>query len=253
MLARGKRQRAAAEDDRYDLGVIGSRMDYFWYWKPQDRFPPPAITRPQEFAGGDRLTVACTQTDFPAREQRALVREWCDALPTLKGIKLLWFSSRVSQDLFDAACRVPGLEGLYIKWSGIKDLSSVEHSSELRYFHLGQYASVKSISPLAGKLNLRWLGLELLSHVRDLEPLAQLTGLEGLSLEGSMSTTWRVKSLAPVGALINLRYLSIANLRSEDRTLAGIFSVSQLETFHHATWWNGTELDEIRRRNPKLA
>jgi len=228
-------------------------MDYFWYWKPQDRFPPPAIRRPQEYTGGDRLAVACTQTDLPAREQRALVREWCDALPTLKGIKLLWFSSRVSQDLFDAACQVPGLEGLYIKWSGIKDLASIERSSELRYFHLGQSSFVKSISPLARKLNLRWLGLELLSKVRDLEPLAQLTGLEGLSLEGSMGTAWRVKSLAPVGALSNLRYLSIANLRSEDRSLAGIFSLSKLEAFHHATWWDTTELDEIRRRNPKLA
>jgi hypothetical protein len=232
--------------------MIGNRMDYFWYWKPQDRFPPPAITRPQEFAGGDRLTVACTQTDLSAREQRGLVRDWCDTLPTLKGIKLLWFSSRVSQNLFDAACRVPGLEGLYIKWSGITDLSSIEHLLELRYFHLGQSASLKSISPLARELNLRWLGLELLSHVRDLEPLAQLRGLEGLSLEGSMGKAWSVKSLAPVGALINLRYLSIANLRAEDRSLAGIFSLSQLEAFHHAMWWDGTELDEIRRRNLKL-
>jgi hypothetical protein len=227
-------------------------MDYFWYWKPQHRFPPPAITRPQEFDGGDRLTVACTQTDLPGREQRAIVRAWCDVLPTLKGVKLLWFSSRVSQDLFDAACRMPRLEGQYIKWSGIVDLSSIEHSSELRYFHLGQSARVKSIVPLAKALNLRWLGLELLSHVRDLEPLARLTGLEGLSLEGSMSTAWHVKSLAPVGLLSNLRYLSIANLRSEDRSLAGMFTLGHLETFHHARWWNAAELDEIRRRNPGL-
>jgi hypothetical protein len=171
----------------------------------------------------------------------------------LKGIKLLWFSSRVSQDLFDAACRIPGLEGLYIKWSGIVDLSSIEHSLELRYFHLGQSASVKSIVPLAKGLNLRWLGLELLSQVRDLEPLARLRGLEGLSLEGSMSTAWHVKSLAPVGLLSNLRYLSIANLRSEDRSLTGMFTLSHLETFYHARWWDTAELDEIRRRNPGLA
>ena len=228
-------------------------MDYFWYWKPQHRFPPPAITRPQEFDGGDRLNVACTQTDLPAREQRAIVRAWCDVLPTLNGLKFLWFSSRVSQDLFEAACRIPELEGLYIKWSGIVDLSCIERSPELRYLHLGQSARVKSIVFLAKGFNLRWLGLELLSYVRDLEPLARLVGLEGLSLEGSMSTAWKVKSLAPVGLLSNLRYLSIANLRSEDGSLAGILSLGHLETFRHATWWNAAELDEIRRRNPELA
>jgi hypothetical protein len=132
------------------------------------------------------------------------------------------------------------------------DLSTIERSAELRYFHLGQSAHLKSIVPLVKGLNLRWLGLELLSHVRDLEPVAQLSGLEGLSLEGSMGTCWQVKSLAPVGLLSNLRYLSIANLRSDDRSLVGMFSLRRLETFCHATWWNANELDEIRRRNPGL-
>jgi len=208
--------------------------------------------RPQEFDGGDRLNVVCTQTDLSAREQSALVREWTEILPTLKGIKFLWFSSRVSQDLFDAACCVPGLEGLYIKWSGIRDLSSIRQSSELTYFHLGQSALVNSIIPIAKRVDLLWLDLELLSHVRDLEPLAELRSLEGLSLEGSMSTAWHVKSLDPLGVLTKLRYLSIANLRSEDGSLTGIFPLSQLETFRHATWWNAIELDEIRRRNRKL-
>jgi hypothetical protein len=227
-------------------------MEYFWYWKPEHRFPPSAITRPDEYKGDDRLNVACTQTDLAAREQRALVRSWCDFLPTLKGLKLLWFSSRVNQDLFDAACQIPDLEGLHIKWSGIVDLSNIERSAALKYFHLGQSAQVKEIVPLGNGLNLRWLGLELLSRIRDLEPLARLIGLEGLSLEGSMSTAWQVKSLAPVGFLTNLRYLSIANLRSDDKSLAGMFSLHHLETFRHATWWSSVELEEIRRRNPQL-
>ena len=226
-------------------------MEYFWYWKPETRFPPPAVMHPEDFDHTDRLNLACTQTGL-ARQQRTLVRAWCDVLPTMKGVRLLWFSSRVSQDLFDAACRVPELNGLYIKWSGIVDLSSIEGTHALRYFHLGQSARVESIEPLAKCSNLRWLGLELLSRVRDLGAVGRLAGLEGLSLEGSMDTTWRVKSLA-LGLLTNLRYLSIANLRSEDRSLAGLLSLSQLLTFRHATWWNAAELDEIRRRNPGLA
>ena len=228
-------------------------MKYFWYWEPESRFPPPAIVHPEEFAGTDRLNIACTQTGLPDRKQRAIVTAWCELLPTMKGIRLLWFSSQVSQDLFEAACRVPELEGLYIKWSSIVDLSSMECSHSLRYFHLGQSGRVESIAPLTKSPNLRWLGLELLSRIRNLEPVGRLGGLEGLSLEGSMGTTWRVESLAPVGRLTNLRFLSIANLRSEDRSLAGVLSLGRLVTFHHATWWDAAELDEIRRRNPELA
>jgi len=227
-------------------------VEYFWYWKPASRFPPPAVVRPEDFDGSDRLTIACTQTNLPARQQREIVDAWCDALPALKGIRFLWFSSKVPQDLFDAACRVPGLEGLYIKWSGIKDLSSIASSQPLKYFHLGQSSLVESIEPLAKCSNLRWLGLELLSRISELNPLGSLIGLEGLSLEGSMSTPWRVASLSPVGRLSNLRYLSIANLRAADKSLSGLFTLYQLVTFHRANWWNMDELAEIKRRNAGL-
>ena len=228
-------------------------MKYFWYWRPESNFSPPAVVRPEEFDGTERLNIACTQTALAAREQRAIVRAWCDILPTLKGIRFLWFSSRVLGDLFEAACRVAELEGLYIKWSGIEDLSSIEHSHSLRYFHLGQSGRVVSIKPLEDCRHLRWLDLELLSKITNLEPVGRLAGLEGLSLEGSMGTTWRVETLAPIGRLTGLRYLSIANLRSTDWSLAGLLSLHHFATFLHATWWDESELAEIRRRNPGLA
>lgn len=228
-------------------------MKYFWYWRPERDFPPPPIVRPDGISGGDRLNIACTQTTLPAREQRAIVAAWCELLPSLTGIRLLWFSSQVPQRLFDAACRVGGLDGLYIKWSGIEDLASLEQARALRHFHLGPSGRLSSIQPLAGLQRLRWLGLGRLSRIQDLDPLGRLTDLEGLSLEGSMGTVWRVRTLAPIGHLTSLRYLSIANLRAADRSLAALFSLRRLQAFHHATWWDAEELAEIRRRNPGLA
>ena len=228
-------------------------MKYFWHWRPTAEFPPEPILRAEEYGGGARLNIACTQTGLPARQQQRIVAEWCQVLPSLNGVRMLWLSSRVPQSLFEAACQVPQLEGLYVKWSGIDDLSALRHAQRLRYFHLGQSAKVDSIAPLADMSQLRWLGLELLSRVRDIEAVGELLGLEGLSLEGSMGTTWRVWTLSPVGRLHSLRWLSIANLRSGDGTLAPLFSLTGLETFIHATWWNQSELDEIRVRNPKLA
>jgi hypothetical protein len=233
--------------------VSKNGLKYFWYWRPESNFPPPAIARPEEFDGADRLNIACTQTGLSTREQRKIVGAWSDVLPTLTGIRFLWFSSRVPQGLFESACRVADLEGLYIKWSGIDDLSDIENLLSLRYFHLGQSAHLTSIESLRNCRELRWLGLELLSQITDLEPVSRLVNLEGLSLEGSMDTTWRVATLAPIGHLTGLRYLSIANLRSTDGSLAGLLSLHHLAAFRHATWWETSELAEIRRRNPDLA
>jgi hypothetical protein len=168
-------------------------------------------------------------------------------------VRLLWLSSKVPQALFEAACRVPNLEGLYVKWSGISDLAPLASARKMRWFHLGQTAQLGSIEPLATMSQLRWLGLELLSRVNELDPVGSLVDLEGLALEGSIGTTWRVRTLRPLGHLEGLRYLSIANLRTVDRTLSPLFSLSKLVSFRHASWWGPSELDEIRRRNPRLA
>ncbi len=240
--------RRYADERRASLTV-----KYFWYWRPSENFPPRAITRPLEFNGGDRLNVACTQTDLGASEQSKIVTAWCESLPNIADVNLLWFSSRVPQRLFEAACRVPNLEGLYIKWSGIDDLSHIKHANKLRYFHLGPSARVSSIEPLVDCQHLRSLGLELLSRIRELHPLSKLINLEELSLEGSMGTTWRVATLQPLGSLTNLRYLSLANLRADDGSLAGLFPLRCLTTFRHANLWNVEELAEICRCNQGLA
>lgn len=228
-------------------------VDYFWYWRPERDFPPQPVTRPEEVRESERLNIACTQTGFPARQQQEIVTAWARLLPTLTNLRYLWMTSRVPQLLFEAACQVPCLEGLYIKWSGITDLKPITTAAGIRRFHLGPSARVKSIAPLGELRQLSWLGLELLSRIRHLDPISQLVGLEGLSLEGSMGTTWRVTTLAPLGTLKSLRYLSIANLRSDDRSLTPLFPLTRLAQFRHATWWSQSELDQIRCRNPGLA
>ncbi len=189
---------------------------------------------------------------MPAAAQRKLVQSWCDVLPTLEKVEYLWFHSRVPQRLFDAACQVPRLKGLYIKWSGIKRLEAIGHASQLEAFHLGDSAQVESIECLGAMTKLRWLDLVNIKRVSRLDPLGKLRRLEGLGVEGSVWTTQRVETLAPIGQLANLRYLSIVNLRSADRTLKPLFALRRLEAFHAAAWWAPEEVAELRRRNRRL-
>ena len=223
-----------------------------YYWYPSENWPPKSVQEPGEIRTDGRLSVSCTQTSRSAHDQRKLVTRWCDTLPNLRGVRHLWLCSRVPQRLFDAACQVPGLESLYIKWGGIKKLNALENASELRYLHIGSSTGVESIEPLESMTSLIWLGIESFTRIRCLDPLEKLIGLEGLTVEGSIWTTQHVDTLAPIGKLLNLRYLAITSLRSMDQTLSTLFTLRQLEVFHAAKWWAANEIDELQRLNPKL-
>ena len=174
-------------------------------------------------------------------------------VPTLDRVKTLWLTTRVPQVLFDAACRMPNLQDLWIKWSGLTDINAIQGVPGLRYFHLGSSTGLRSIHPLAELIKLRWLGLENLRRIRTLEPVGALTQLEGLTLQGSMWSNWKVRTLMPLRSLTGLRYLALAGLRADDRTLAPLFALRGLETLVLAKWWDQGEVHEVRRRNPRLA
>lgn len=226
--------------------------DGFWYHRPDEGFPPPCIRDPDEYDGLPMANVVCTQTNLPRWEQTKLVRRWCEVLPTFSGLEFLWFHSKVSQELFDAACMVPNLRGLYVKWSGIKRIDTIARSKHLRFLHLGSSQQLESIEPLTELKELVWLELENIKRITDLAPLSELRRLAGLVVEGSMWTTQVVSSLAPIGELHELRYLRLANLKTKDKTLRPLFSLRLLERFHAAHWWSEDELRQLQSVNPKL-
>ena len=224
----------------------------FWCYRPDDGFPPGYIQNPEEYDGLPALNVACTQTGLPSHKQANLVKQWCEVLPTLVGLEFLWFNSKVPQNLFDAACMVPGLKGLYIKWSGIKSIVNIVNSRNLKFLHIGSSTQLVSIEPLRELDGLIWLELENIKRVSDLTVIGELRRLQGLQISGSMWTTQIVDSLAPLARLQRLRHLSIPNLKAKDKTLSPLFSLSSLEKLHSALWWSEEEMRLLRKANPKL-
>ena len=224
----------------------------FWRHRPEEGFPPPVIRYPEQYENFATANIGCTQTNLPRSQQIKLVRKWCERLPRLEALELVWFCSRVTQELFDAACHIPNLRGLYVKWSSIKRLDALSHCRQLRFLRLGSSPAIESIEPLSKLANLVWLEIENFKRIHDLAPLAELRQLVGLTVEGSMWSTQIVDSLAPIGRLSRLRYLNLANLRSKDKTLKPLYSLENLELFHSATWWKEEEMRELRAQNPKL-
>jgi hypothetical protein len=224
----------------------------FWYHRPEESFPPKSIRDPEEYDGLPVLNVVCTQTNLPPREQAKLVRRWCDFLPTISGLEFLWFHSKVPQELFDAACMVPRLQGLWIKWSSMKSIGAIVKAANLRFLRLGSSPQLTSIEHLRELRSLIWLELENIKRISDLTVIAELRQLQGLVIEGSMWTTQVVDSLAPLARLSCLRYLALPNLKAKDKTLSPLFSLSSLEQFHAAQWWSEEEVSQLRKANPKL-
>lgn len=224
----------------------------FWRYRPEEGFPPTSIREPEEYGGLPTLNIVCTQTNLPARDQAKLVRRWCDFLPTISGLEFLWFHSQVSQELFDAACSVPNLKGLWIKWSRIKSIERVTNLTNLTFLHIGSSPQLASIEPLRLLRNLLWLELENIKRVSDLTVIGDLQQLQGLAIQGSMWTPQVVDSLAPLARLRALRYLALPNLKTRDKTLSPLFSLTSLEQFRAAQWWSAEEMRQLRSANHKL-
>ena len=96
-----------------------------WNYDPKNPDPPDLISYPEQYQGEDQLNLECTQLDITSYRQKKLVEKWCNVLPELSDVKILWFKSRVNQALFEAACQMTNLEGLWVKWSGIKSIDSI--------------------------------------------------------------------------------------------------------------------------------
>jgi hypothetical protein len=216
----------------------------FWYYRPTRDFPPRPIEQPEEWQGGERLALACTQTALKPAEQKKLVARWCELLPTLKGIKFLWLQSRCPQELFEAACAVEGLEGLYVKWGPMTDARPLARAPQLRYLHIGSAPSLVPLEVLAELKQLQWLELANIRALEDLGFLTPLTTLRGLGLAGDSNSIKYLYpvSFEPVAALKNLEWLSFRTMGVRDESLRPLARLPRLK---HLLIGNGFKLEEF--------
>jgi hypothetical protein len=225
----------------------------FWHERPDENFPPPFVRTPEEFGGAERINIACTQTGLPAKAQRELVVRWCEALPTFRDLRYVWFQSKVTQNLFEAACKLPQLEGLYVKWSAIENLEPLAAASELQNLHLGSSARVKAIEPLTELKRLVRLDLDNLKEIRNLTSIGKLTGLVALAFTGAEFKRNTVESLEPLGNLHALRWLHIGSLRTDDHSLRPLARLKALEYLAIGNFFSVDEFAWLSAHLPNTA
>jgi hypothetical protein len=226
----------------------------YWYHRPTKNFPPPSIQKPEEYDGSDRLALACTQTGLPAAQQRKLMEKWCSLLPQLENVRILWLKSRVPQELFNAACKMKQLRGLYIKWGPITDLTPLSNLKTLTHLHLGGAVSAKPLTALSSLDQLIDLEIENVNAASDLSFLQGLPQLKAFTLAGLFSgpKSLAVKKLTPISDLKNLERLSLSVLTIDDESLAPIADLPKLKHLRLSNQFLMEEVAGLAGRMPAV-
>ena len=222
-----------------------------WDWIRAQKILPNHITYFEDYKPSDTLVLNITQLDVGSYRQNKVIDQWCEELPNLGEIRNLWFVSRVNQKMFDTACRVPNLEALFIKWSGIKNIDAIRMQKKLKHLHLGSSSQLESIAVLGKLDSLVTLDLQQLNRISDFSILSNLTSLEGLGIDGSIWTTQKIDTLKPMANLHRLKYLTLTNTRIQEKSFDPLLGLTELVRFNSS--WNYPEAEfEKLKALPKL-
>lgn len=225
----------------------------FWLWDKENDFPPDSITYPTQYNGQTKLNIACTQrSDLTPTQQKNLVKEWADFLPTCKSIELLWFTTTTPQRIFDSACLLEKLVGLNIKNSNIKSLDSLTKLKNLKYLRIGDSSKIESIEALKTLTNLEVLVIENFKNISDFSLIKVLTNLKFLTIEGAIYKKQNVDSFQFLADLKNLIYLSTAMISSTNASIDTVFNLQHLKTLNWAFDLTKSEMEKIKKELPNL-
>ncbi|HMB55960.1 MAG TPA: leucine-rich repeat domain-containing protein [Arenimonas sp.] len=201
-------------------------------WHPfhVSQWPKKVLRDPADYDGADKLSLGFDLGAMSESEKKRAIAQWCEKLPELTAVRWLSLWSHVTPPLFEAACKMPGLECLQIKWSNVRRLDSISGLANLRYLSIGSSTKVESVAPLASLTQLKLLDIENFKLITDFSPLEKLTSLESLAVTGSMWTRQDVGSLEPFARMTWLRRLALDTTRVASlRPLANLKNLEALD------------------------
>jgi len=226
----------------------------FWYNIPENNFPPRSIHNPNELNGGNRLSLSFYDPNLSPNDRKNKIKTWCELLPTLNHVKFLWFNCKANQKLFDAACQMKSLEGLYIKWGGITSIESITKLKDLKFLHIGSSPSIQSLYPLSKLSKLDWLELENIRALSNLEFIREMPNLRGLAIKGDSNSVKYInaESLEPLKALIQLYWLSLNTIKIKDRSLKPLSELHNLRLLYAGNHFELEEIAHLAGSNPNI-
>ena len=172
-----------------------------------------------------------------------------DCLHEFRNLEALWCFG-IDQRKLKEIAKCGSLKSLYLDYNlRTSDLSVLKNLPLLEVLRLDSCSKFTSLEQLGEFKHLRGLAIENFKNVRDLKPLSNLVNLTELAVEGSIWTSMKIDSLAPIANLTQLKYLSCANLRVLDKSLQPL---SDLTNLRHLGLSNFYPLEEFARLSTRL-
>jgi len=162
------------------------------------------------------------------------------------------FSSKVSQELFEAACQAPNLEALSIKWSSITQLNEVRRANKLHAFFLGSSPAISDLQPLSSLKNMRHLFIQNVSGPVDLEFLKKLTTMVEFGLSAGRGRRIEVTTLEPIASLTQIEMLWLVRVKIAHGGLGPLYSLPKLKSLRSTFRRNSKAFRELCVEVPTL-
>ena len=216
-------------DDRYKLNLLYEKGRGFGsYYHAQE------ITE-EVFKSGN-LLISTLAMDLPSRSikyRKELETKWIDILPGLDNVTAISLRHRVSQQFFEAVCKMRNLKQLHFWTSTAADISAISNLSKLKQLYLDSFSRLTDISPLQNARQLEILSVSNSFKIENYEVIGKLTQLIALGLHGDEAAPkrLRLRSLKPFDKLSHLRHLDLSSTSIIDNSYDVLLALKNLKRF----------------------
>ncbi|RVT97174.1 hypothetical protein EOD41_19390 [Mucilaginibacter limnophilus] len=228
-------------------------------WRFNDGFwPKPFNIEDAEVYRAERL-VLDTSTLNPEfnllspSKKKELRSAWQKTLPKLINTKYLFIAHQVDQNFFEAICDMPNLEGLYIKWSKVIDISCFENLFKLKHLYFGSTPGLTNLKGIERLSSLISIELENFKSIYDYRALGELTGLESLIITGDINNSRaKMLSLDFLQRLSKLKVL-VLDVSLGDKSLEPLFYLKDMvKLYLPDRLYKGYEKQALLNKFPNL-
>lgn len=196
---------------------------------------PPAVT-----------DIANAPRDSTDLRLAAAARGW-ELLPEYPSLTRLWCFT-ISQPRLDAIARCRSLKRLYL--DGIRvPLQDLARLTDLDVLSIESATRLPTLAEIPRLSDLRGLSVTNAPRVASLRPLSAGRGLRALNVSGGIWSRMTIDSLVPLERLEELRYLALANLKVRDWSLEPLGALVGLQKL---TLANSYPMREFARLSARL-
>lgn len=126
------------------------------------------------------VTLAMDFTGATKKFRKQLEADWIEIMPKLDNVSALSVRHRVTQDYFEAICKMRNLENLHFWTTNIESLESIVKLKKLSSLRISSFSRLADISPVLDLKKLTHLSIDNSFKIENYEIIGGLKHLIGL-------------------------------------------------------------------------